>query len=506
MTWSLGEFTERADPYRDVNVWNCAVLRNGKFVGSINFAVDRQTVVYQGLNDLPTSELGRRVVAALGHHVGGLIATGKFPRTDDFLLEVRITEEESQQVLQSAAPVERDYSLVVPTLDSSTDSTMAIRSLSFEGLFGFGVKQKIELNNELTVAIGENGSGKSSIRKALSALRNLAGSNELFVQRDTWKHVPTDDSIPTKISVDLTDGHADSVTYQIDLSEDTSAKAFVSEEILTVGEKLLLWKQQASRRCEFVQTLDGGPGTARFAVIHSPVVLGGGLLPTLASESLHPEAARTLRTLEGIRCFSAWDFVASDGIVRDKASHTFLDHDGANLAPVLRGLSESGQAEKFDERFSEVMDGEPKLTVEAGALRYRHDGRNLPVAGLSDGSLRWAQIVAATFGAASLLVFDEPELGLHPDLIGSLADLLVATGKSKQVLVFTHSKDLLDRLDDGAKVGSLSIVALEQEAAGNTVYVPDVDALRRSISEESEGHSTPLSELWTSGLLGGNRW
>jgi AAA domain len=176
MTWSLGSFTERADPYRDMNVWNCAVLRNGKFVGSINFAVDRQTVVYEGLNDLPTIDLGGRVVAALGHHVGGLIATGKFPRADDFLLEVRITEEESQQVLRNAAPADRDYSLVVPTLDASIHSMMAIRSLTLEGLFGFGSTQTIELNNELTVAIGENGSGKSSIRKALSALRNLAGT------------------------------------------------------------------------------------------------------------------------------------------------------------------------------------------------------------------------------------------------------------------------------------------------------------------------------------------
>ena len=103
-----------------------------------------------------------------------------------------------------------------------------------------------------------------------------------------------------------------------------------------------------------------------------------------------------------------------------------------------------------------------------------------------------------------MIVLDEPELGLHPDLIESLAAFLKEQALRVPILVFTHSKDLLSALDtmyrDDDEI--LHVQVLEQESEGNVIHTPDLALLR----EDYPADEYSLGDLWARGLIGGNRW
>jgi predicted ATPase len=75
--------------------------------------------------------------------------------------------------------------------------------------------------------------------------------------------------------------------------------------------------------------------------------------------------------------------------------------------------------------------------------------RPLGAAELSDGTLRYLLLAAALLSPRppELLVLNEPETSLHPDLVPALARLIVRTTATAQVIVVTHSADLLSHLE-----------------------------------------------------------
>jgi predicted ATPase len=94
------------------------------------------------------------------------------------------------------------------------------------------------------------------------------------------------------------------------------------------------------------------------------------------------------------------------------------------------------------------------LTTNGGFLTgLRQPGmlRPLPAAELSDGTLRYLLLVAAllTPRAPQLLVFNEPETSLHPDLHGALADLMLEVAQETQIVVVSHAAGFVERLTAG---------------------------------------------------------
>ena len=91
---------------------------------------------------------------------------------------------------------------------------------------------------------------------------------------------------------------------------------------------------------------------------------------------------------------------------------------------------------------------------------------------------------------------DEPELGLHPDAIHTLADLLAEASTRTQFIVTTHSDALLDAFTESPEV-----VCVCEKVEGSTVIRRlDKEQLSVWLKDYSLGH------LWMSGEIGGNRW
>jgi predicted ATPase len=141
-----------------------------------------------------------------------------------------------------------------------------------------------------------------------------------------------------------------------------------------------------------------------------------------------------------------------------------LSDDGSDLAAVLQTIREHGQS-GLDDAIADAFDG-ARLEIEVTDGRFdvelHQPGmlRPLRAAELSDGTLRYLCLVAALLSADTppLLVLNEPETSLHPELLPPLARLIRSAAELTQVMVVSHSEALIRELgvaddDDGLPVG-----------------------------------------------------
>jgi predicted ATPase len=146
-----------------------------------------------------------------------------------------------------------------------------------------------------------------------------------------------------------------------------------------------------------------------------------------------------------------------------------LGHDGADFAAAVATIREVGDAEAFDSAVDDAFPG-ARLEVRAQDGQFeilmRQPGllRPLRSAELSDGTLRYLLWVAAllTPRPPPLLVLNEPESSLHPDLLPALARLVAQAARSSQVIVVSHASRLIGALEDAPDVDVRSVV-LEKE-------------------------------------------
>jgi predicted ATPase len=139
-----------------------------------------------------------------------------------------------------------------------------------------------------------------------------------------------------------------------------------------------------------------------------------------------------------------------------------LDHEGADLPAALRTIIEVGAQQAMEDAVADAFPGARVEVVDHDGrfgLRFHQHGllRPLDAAELSDGTLRYLLWVAAllTPRPPELLVLNEPETSLHPDLLAPLGNLITTAAERSQVLVVTHSSILVGAL---AKASVLTLV------------------------------------------------
>ena len=133
----------------------------------------------------------------------------------------------------------------------------------------------------------------------------------------------------------------------------------------------------------------------------------------------------------------------------------YLDPDGQNLAPVLFTLQGSKEFEEEVDNamfaaFPEAYEKLKFTPLEHGrmelGLRWKGNDRLCTAADLSDGTLRFLMLVAilANPEPPPLIAIDEPETGLHPRMLRIIAELAEQAAMKSQVILSTHSPQLLD--------------------------------------------------------------
>ena len=395
---------------------------------------------------------------------------------------------------------------------------MLIQRLKISGLLSFG-PQGIDLPLEpLNVLIGPNGSGKSNLIEALALLqaaprdlsppvKRMGGISEWLWKGDDAPPAATIDAVVNYPEGTIPLRHVLEIGRQGERFEVRDER--IENESPNAGETQPYFYYRFQRGNpvinDFIDEL-GGPRRER-RLRRSTVYPEQSILSQRDDPDLYPELGWLQKQYRRIGLYRNWQFGPDAGLRQSPLANepiTFLTERGENLALVLsRMRGDSRQA--FVKSLQQLYEGIEDFQVEVGGGRAdlfvveRGAGtRYIPVSRLSDGTLRYMALAAILLdpNPPPLVVIEEPELGLHPDITLEIGQLLVKASQRTQLVVTTHSKDLVDTLSEY----SSSVVVCEKYD-GESIF-ERLDA--KWLEEWLEKYS--LGKLWSAGDLGGNRW
>ncbi|WP_150308919.1 AAA family ATPase [Planctomonas psychrotolerans] len=335
----------------------------------------------------------------------------------------------------------------------------------------------------LTVVTGANGSGKTSFYRALRLLAELArdGAIPTLAREGGMRsalHAGQRSASPVAMRLGFA---SDDYSYAIDLGlpQATDASGFrldpqIKTEAVWSGEVLRPATLVADRQGNRVRTrdADGDWHTAEWRLGEHESILSA-----LADPAETPELYALREQAKRWRFYDSFRTDA-DAAVRRPGLATFtpvLAATGNDLAGALATIDRIGEARALRAAVDTAFDGSVlELTEdEDGTCRIglRQPGlrRPLGAAELSDGTLRFLLLTAALLSPRppGLLVLNEPESSLHPSLMPALAALVADAAERSQVVVVTHSADLMRALRPSArtlelvKTGGVTTVAGE---------------------------------------------
>jgi predicted ATPase len=185
----------------------------------------------------------------------------------------------------------------------------------------------------------------------------------------------------------------------------------------------------------------------------------------------------------------------------DLPEHPLLE-DGSNLGLFLNNLQYQLGSRQVIEKLKKFYEEAEELSVKiyGGTVQIfiREEGlvQPIPATRLSDGTLRYLFLVALLLDPTPppLICIEEPEIGLHPDMMSTIADLLVEASHRTQLIVTTHSEALVSSLPPE------SVLVCERDYLGTHLRRLDPERLKKWLENYS------LGELWSMGEIGGTRW
>jgi predicted ATPase len=357
----------------------------------------------------------------------------------------------------------------------------------------------------LNVVTGANGSGKSSLYRSLKLLADIAQGRviqslaaEGGLQSTLWAG-PEGFSRKMKAGAQAVEGTRRSKPvglklgfaggdygYAIDLGLPIPAETSyfsrdpeIKAESLWTGELLGRANSFAERRGPYVR-IRKETGEWRDTLRN---------LATFDSMMTHcadPHDALELLVLrERMREWRFYDHLRTDreAPARRPQVGTYtpvLASDGADLAAAMRTIVEIGNPDELDETVSDAFPGASlNVVVTDGYFDLEMEQRGLlralKTSELSDGTLRYLLLIAALLSPRppELMILNEPETSLHPDLLGPLARLIARAAKRSQVIVVSHASEL--------------VVALEREESNRQILLEK--ELGETVARDSEAPS-----------------
>jgi predicted ATPase len=368
--------------------------------------------------------------------------------------------------------------------------------------------ETIELR-ALNVIIGPNGSGKSNLISALEVLHaaptSLATKFGLLGGIAKWirnggltASINASCSVTTKLD--------DSVLgYHIAL-QSLENQVHVSTEVLEDpgkgGSPYFWYEKSIPMVLDYVP--EGETWVPKPRSI-GPVDRAESILSQRRDPEGFPELFRLAVALESIRVYNQWT-VGPKNILRDFQSTdlptTYLAEDGSNTALVVSKIRGSKNRAEFRDAIHEILDGaEVEVDIDqarAQLFLFERGSQKVSARRLSDGTLRFIFLAAILLqeNLPRLIVIEEPELGLHPDMLGALAKLLRRASEKTQVIVTTHSTDLVNEFSDEPE----TILISESHEGSSSMRRLDKEKLGSWLTDYS------LGDAWRAGALGGNRW
>ena len=398
-----------------------------------------------------------------------------------------------------------------------------IRSIRLENILSYGPNtEPLELG-PLNVLIGPNGSGKSNLLHVLELLRSVPSDLDAHVVKTggmsewLWKGPDSRDTGTVEITLDGVAGSqvgSGGIKYMLSLRGNPVGQiAAIADENVWMKVDGGEWRRVyglnggrpvvAARRPD--QPYEGREDVelkaGEFSIVKS-------VIAQLQDVGTYPEISFLNLCLGTIHLYSVFDVGPESPLRRPELTLHLpgrLASNGANLSSVLNGLGkQTSTLEEIERRLREFYPRVKYLRTEVNANTIQtvmhEEGMqtSIPTSRMSDGTLRYLCLLAILCQPEppALICLEEPEAGLHPDIIPEVAKLLQEASQRTQLIVTTHSDILVDALSDTPE----AIIVTERGENGTEFQRLDKNDLTVWLEKYS------LGELWTRGHIGGNRW
>ena len=410
---------------------------------------------------------------------------------------------------------------------------MLIENLQIRGLLSFR-DTSLEMRS-LNVLIGPNASGKSNLIEIMALLRGLPRDLPDFFLRSGetsdwfWKGNPVAGNgvrSDGSINVELVNPLGGNLLRLVVGLSQRSQFLHIDEERLEYaqpgyGHREPYWFFNVTDRHGRIKVrptddgeraepdiADGDSDRANPTIGPDDLPPGQSVLRERRDSTLYPQVTAVARSLDAIRLFREWNMGRASSVrdaARTDGPSDFLSEDFSNLALVLNNLQNGPAFETVESNLNRFYESYERILVNIQASRaelmIREKGLSsaVPATRLSDGTLRFLALMAILCHPEPppLVCIEEPELGLHPDIIPIIAELLETASQRTQLVITTHSAKLINALSNAPE----SVVICTLDPGEGT-------QLERLSSEQLAPwlERFELGELWEMGEIGGNRW
>jgi len=384
---------------------------------------------------------------------------------------------------------------------------MLINSLQLTNFLSFGPDSQPVPLGPLNVLIGPNGSGKSNVLEAFDLLRNAPEQIAKPIRegggvRDwLWKG---GNSTPVA-EINVVVRRSVPLHYFLSFTEVRQRLEIVDERIENEKPDFGHDEPYFYYRYQDGNSVLNVKGTKR-VLRHEDVDSERSILAQRRDPDQYPEITYLAEIFPKIRLYREWTFgryTAPRLPQKADLPNDYLEPDASNIGLVLNRLRwEPGVKQRLIDALRTLYEGidDFDVRIEGGTVQvFFQEGRfTVPATRLSDGTLRYLCLLAILChpNPPPLVCIEEPELGLHPDILPTLAGLMREAAERCQLIVTTHSDVLVDALTDSPE----AIVVCEKGESGSVLRRLDAAELKPWLEKYR------LGELWTRGEIGGTRW
>jgi len=389
---------------------------------------------------------------------------------------------------------------------------MMLHELTLRGVLSFGPESPPLAMRPLNVLIGPNGSGKSNLVEAIGLLRSAATKLTAPIRRAggrakewIWKGAKNGHA---RVDAVIDHPHGPQpLRHRLEFTEAASRFELVDEAIENRDpdpghdEPSFFYRFHEGRPELAVR----GGGTRRLS--REDVAPDESILSQRKDPDQYPELAYLAAMYGKVRLYREWSF-GSSSVFRSPQSADLpsdrLEEDFSNLGLFLNHLRSMPKVKNsILERLRDLYEGldDFDVRIKGGTVEvFLTEGDFIiPASRLSDGTLRYLCLLAILCDPdpPPLVCIEEPELGLHPDMLPKIADLLAAASERTQLVVTTHSDLLVDAMTERPE----AVVVVEKHNGQTHMKRLEEDAELRHWLDKYR-----LGQLWTRGEIGGTRW
>ena len=394
---------------------------------------------------------------------------------------------------------------------------MFLKEISLENFLSYGKKTTLPLNN-LNIFIGTNASGKTNLIEAIDFLHH-APTNLLKPISDgggvydwLWKGSSQSSNVEASVEAVFSKSELKNIRHSIKFSAISQRFQILDERIEDAepqnGHQDPYFYYHFNNGKPYLNVLtDEKSGKFKRRSLQSEdILLDKSILSQRKDSDIYPEITWLGKQLDNIGIYRDWSFgryTAARLPQKTDLPNKYLENDCSNLSLVLNHLESFRDTKKIiREALSEIVPGieDFHINIESGSaqLFIIENGMRIPATRLSEGLMRYICLLAVLCNPKpqQLICIEEPELGMHPDMLTVLADLIRTASQKTQIIITTHSSMLVDYFTDTPE----AIIVAEKEEDGTSLKHLELAKLKPWLEKYR------LGQLWLQGDLGGTRW